>query len=916
MRTRIHRAEYESAASLHAKVNTPRLRTSQSVLDTIGRTPLIPLHRLGEGVPAQVLVKLESLNPGGSIKDRVGVAMVEEAERRGWLQPGGTIIEATAGNTGVGLALAAAVKGYRCIFVLPDKMSGEKIRLLQGLRRRDRDHADVGAARLARELQRRGRPPRPRDPGAWRPNQFANLANPEVHYRTTGPEIWEQTGGRITAFVAGVGTGGTISGVGRYLKERNPAIQIIGADPEGSVLSGDAPRPWKVEGIGEDFVPKTLNGQVVDEWIRIGDAESFHTARALARREGMLVGGSAGTAVAAAFRYARRLSADDVVVALCPDTGRNYLSKFYDDAWLAENQLASRASRPPQTVGDLLRARGPRTLVTVEPGDNGRRGRRTVASQRDLAVARLARRPRGGQHPGGDAGPLAARRSSTRRACASATSWPARCRSSTSASTSTRPIACSWPATRACWRSTAMTVVDIITRIDLIQYWNRQRDRAPIGSARYEESTTAWPHDATSTASRPARSTPARTPTRPPGATVVPIYATSTFTQEAPASTRATSTPGAATRPGPRSRRAWPRSKGSERAWRSPRAWRRRRPCFRPCGRATRWPPRPIFTAAPSACSNASSSRGDSSLATPKTPAPRASPRSSTRPPSSSGSRRRPTRSSRSSTSRRSPSSRIAEVPCWRWTTRSRRPILQRPIELGADLVVHSTTKYLGGHSDVIGGAVDRPSRLCSSRSRSTRTPPGLCPDRSIPGWSCAGSRPWRCGWSAIAPMPGRSPSWLAEHPQVDRVYYPGLADHPNHDVARRQMRDFGGMISVRLNGGGAGGAAASDPHATLQPGREPGGRRVTDRSSRDDDAREHPGRRPGRAASMTAWSASAWGSRMSTTCGPTWSRPLPEFRAINTGPSSRSRHRHASIATDKRRLADRPRRVPSRSYM
>ena len=231
------------------------------------------------------------------------------------------------------------------------------------------------ADRLAREI-----------PGAWRPNQFANLANPEIHYRTTGPEIWEQTGGKVTAFVAGVGTGGTISGVGRYLKERNPEIRIIGADPEGSVLSGDAPRPWKVEGIGEDFVPKTLNGQVVDEWIRVGDAESFHTARDLARREGLLVGGSAGTAVAAALRYARRLSADDVVVALCPDTGRNYLSKFYDDAWLAENHLLD---AEPAAADRRRPAADPRA---ADAGDrrsrrHGRRGRRADAGQRDLAAA-------------------------------------------------------------------------------------------------------------------------------------------------------------------------------------------------------------------------------------------------------------------------------------------------------------------------------------------------------------------------------------------------------------------------------------------------------------------------------------------------------------------------------------------------
>jgi cystathionine beta-synthase len=321
---------------------------------------------MASGLSARILAKVESLNPGGSIKDRVAVAMVEEAERRGWLRPGGTIIEATAGNTGVGLALAAAVKGFRCIFVLPDKMSGEKVRLLKAYGAEivitptsvapDSPESYNGVAdRLAREI-----------PGAWRPNQFANLANPEVHYRQTGPEIWDQTGGTVTAFVAGVGTGGTISGVGRYLKERNPEVRIIGADPEGSVLSGDSPRPWEVEGIGEDFVPKTLNGQVVDEWIRVSDTESFHTARELARREGLLVGGSAGTAMAAALRYARRLTAADVVVVLCPDTGRNYLSKFYDDGWLAENHLLG-AEPVTETIADLLRLRGARELQSISP---------------------------------------------------------------------------------------------------------------------------------------------------------------------------------------------------------------------------------------------------------------------------------------------------------------------------------------------------------------------------------------------------------------------------------------------------------------------------------------------------------------------------------------------------------------------
>src|SRR5712692_2346054 len=311
----------------------------ETILQSIGRTPLVKLRRLAEGVPAGVYVKLESLNPGGSVKDRVGLAMVAEAERRGWLRPGGTIIEATAGNTGVGLAMAAAVKGYRCIFVLPDKMSGEKIRLLKAYGAEivitptnvapDSPESYNGVAdRLSREV-----------PGAWRPNQFTNLANPDIHYHTTGPEIWEQTDGRITVFVAGIGTGGTISGVARYLKERNPEVKIIGADPEGSVLSGGSPHPWKVEGIGEDFVPKTFNSQLVDDWVRVSDSESFYTARALARREGILLGGSSGTAIAAGLRYAQRLTAEHLVVALAADTGRNYLSKMYNDEWMHAHHL-------------------------------------------------------------------------------------------------------------------------------------------------------------------------------------------------------------------------------------------------------------------------------------------------------------------------------------------------------------------------------------------------------------------------------------------------------------------------------------------------------------------------------------------------------------------------------------------------
>lgn len=338
----------------------------ESILQVIGRTPLVRLRQVAQGVKCPIYVKLESMNPGGSVKDRVGLAMITDAERKGQLRPGGTIIEATAGNTGVGLAMVAAVRGYRCIFVLPDKMSQEKISLLKAygaevvitptnVAPNSPDSYAGVADRLTREI-----------PGAWRPNQFANLSNPEVHYRATGPEIWQQTDGRVTCFVAGVGTGGTLTGVGRYLKEQNPDIKVIGADPDGSILSGSMPKSWKVEGIGEDFVPKTLNSQIVDEWLCISDAESFYTARAMARKEGMLLGGSAGTNVAAALQYARRLTEKDLVVVIGCDTGRNYLSKFFDDGWLAEHGLA-KGEPTTDTVGDLVKHRGNRQLISIGP---------------------------------------------------------------------------------------------------------------------------------------------------------------------------------------------------------------------------------------------------------------------------------------------------------------------------------------------------------------------------------------------------------------------------------------------------------------------------------------------------------------------------------------------------------------------
>lgn len=344
----------------------------ENVLEAIGDTPLIRLQRMAKGLSPTIYAKIEFVNPGGSVKDRIAKAMVESAEAKGLLKPGGTIIEATSGNTGVGLAMVAAVKGYRCIFIMPDKMSAEKIRLLKAYgaevvmtpasaeSNSPEGYSGV-AARLVNEI-----------PNAWQPDQFTNLNNPDYHYHGTGPEIWEQTAGKITVFVSGIGTGGTISGVGKFLKEKNPNIKIVAADPAGSILSGDSPKPWAVEGIGEDYVPKTFNSQVVDEWVRVNDADSFTVARNMARMEGLLVGGSCGTAMAAGLRYAQRCAKNDVIVVLCPDTGRNYLSKMYSDEWMIEKGFMRAAGRT-RSVRDLLDQRGQEGLISVSPDDKAER---------------------------------------------------------------------------------------------------------------------------------------------------------------------------------------------------------------------------------------------------------------------------------------------------------------------------------------------------------------------------------------------------------------------------------------------------------------------------------------------------------------------------------------------------------------
>jgi cystathionine beta-synthase len=360
-----------------------------SILDAIGETPMVELSRLGADVTPRLVAKVEILNPGGSIKDRIAIGLIEAAEREGRLKPGGTIIEPTSGNTGTGLAIVALLKGYRVIAVMPDKMSREKIDLLRAY------GAEVVVAptevapdspesyyrvadRLTEEI-----------PGAFQPNQYFNQANPEAHYHATGPEVWRQTAGGITHFVAGVGTGGTITGAGRFLKERNPEIEVIGADPVGSIYSGGEVKPYLVEGVGEDFWPESFDPSVVDRYVTVSDRDSFLTTRRLAQAEGILAGGSSGMAVHAALEVARGISDPEaLVVVILPDGGRSYLSKIYNDAWMRQYGFLERA--PELCVGDVLSRKHAEgeipPLVTVE---THARVRDAVAKMHEHGVSQI-----------------------------------------------------------------------------------------------------------------------------------------------------------------------------------------------------------------------------------------------------------------------------------------------------------------------------------------------------------------------------------------------------------------------------------------------------------------------------------------------------------------------------------------------
>ena len=558
----------------------PPIDVADSLLDLVGNTPLVRLDRVGRDLSGQLFAKLEFLNPGGSVKDRPALAMIEAAEREGKLSRGGTVVEPTSGNTGVGLAIIAARRGYRCVFTMPDKIAHEKVALLRAYGAEvvvcptavDPEHPDSYYSVARRQVES--------TPGAFQPDQYSNPHNPEAHMLSTGPEIWRQTAGRITHLVASIGTGGTISGIGRFLKSQNPAIQFVGADPEGSVYSGGLGRPYLVEGIGEDFWPTTYDRHIADRVVMVSDRDSFLTARRVTREEGILIGGSGGTAVWAALEVGRDAGPDAVIVVILPDSGRGYLSKLYDDGWMSDHGFLRAGGPGGDTVEAVLAHKGRRSLpplVHVHPDETVRSAiailreygvsqMPVVKAEPPLSLAevvgtvtdrdlldRIVADPAVLDQPvGAVMGPPLPMVGSGEPVDVAV--GPA--------GRERRPRSCSTAATRPASSPAATFSISSC------------RARAPMTDGPMSRRP----------GSRPGPSTPASRRTRPPARSSRPSTWPPPSPRRRSACTRATSTPAAATPPALRSKRAWRRWRGRPAAWPSPAGWRPRTRC---CGSFT-----------------------------------------------------------------------------------------------------------------------------------------------------------------------------------------------------------------------------------------------------------------------------------------------------------------------------------------